>query len=183
MTALVPVVRPADDPHPTDRLPAVCFRFPGVRGGMVMFAADPALPPYPYWHAFWPATMGKSAVTSVRVARWSEWVRWAVTLPPVVDAPVATPPGRRSPRDRRFYDFLAAALGPTPTVSQQRLLHQAAGRRWVVAPFGALAAATGMSPGQVRAAARNLVTAGVAERLVRFGTGAAWGIRLVTLDD
>ncbi|QDU21797.1 hypothetical protein [Urbifossiella limnaea] len=161
------------------RLPALCFRGADIRGGLVLFADDGSLPLYPHWHTSWPKKSSDTRYEAIWLASWAEWVRWAAALPPR-DHPSAAPPVGLSTRDRLFHDFLATALGPTPTTTQQRLLRQAGGRRWVVATNVELADATRLTVRQVRAAITSLVSTGLAERLTCRGDGAAWGVRLVT---
>lgn len=161
-----------------ERLPAVCFRAGDVRGGLVLFADDGSLPPYPDWHAIWPATVPGTRVVSIRLAKWSRWVRWAAAVAPH-GLTLADPPQWLALRNRVLFAFLASALEPAPTAAQQRLLLRAEGRRWVVASNADLAAAVGLTGRQVQAATKSLVSAGLAERLARQGDGTAWGVRVL----
>jgi hypothetical protein len=145
---------------------------------MVLFAADESLPSYPHWHICWPRVVSGNPIRALNVARWREWVRWAVNLPPVQPIPMRSPGGLTA-RDKVMFDFLASALGPHPTESQRRLLRSAGGGRWVAGTNGQLAKASGLTERQVRAAFSSLVTAGLAERLPGRGDGAAWGVRLI----
>lgn len=166
------------DTETTGRLPAVCFRSDGFRGGMVLFAADESLPPYPHWHICWPQIVSGTPIRSVRLARWREWTRWAVNLSPVQSLPVRSP-GVLRPRDKVMFDFLASALGSHPTEPQRRLLRSMGGGRWVVGTNAQLAKVIGLTERQVGAAFSSLVAAGLAERLAGRGDGAAWGVRLI----
>lgn len=165
------------DTETTGRLPAVCFRSDGFRGGMVLFAADESPSSYPHWHICWPRVVSGTPIRAVNVARWRDWVRWAVNLPPARPLPMRSPGGLNA-RDRVMFNFLASALGSHPTESQRRLLRSMGGGRWVVGTNAQLAKVIGLTERQVRAACGSLVTAGLAERLAGCGDGAAWGVRL-----
>jgi len=157
-------------------LPAVC----ADALGLMMFASDVALPAYPRWQIYWPVkNLGDSKhITAIRIAKWKQWIDWAATMP--VREIVLIPPAGLTGNERLLWDYIVQALGLAPTAVQCRYRQIRDGVAWLFVPTSMLAAELRLSDRQVQAARKGLIEKGGAESLEQRGSGAAWGIRLVS---